>query len=47
MGKSKNFVYTTQQQNIGKAYDFIDSEYKAQDVTIFDIDATSFDFKSF
>ncbi len=26
----------------GKAYDFIDSEYKAQDVTLFDdIDATS------
>ncbi len=30
------------------AYDFIDSEYKAQDVTIFDdIDATSFGFQEF
>ncbi len=30
----------------GKAYDFIDSEYKAQDAIIFDdIDATSFGFQ--
>ncbi len=35
-----------QQQKHGKAYDFIDSEYKAQDVTIFD-DATSFGFQEF
>lgn len=47
-GKSKNFVYTAPTAKHGKAYDFIDSEYKAQDVTIFDdIDATSFGFQEF
>ncbi len=47
--KSKKFVYTVlQQQKHGRHIDFIDSEYKAQDVTIFDdIDAASFSFKSF
>ncbi len=41
MVKSKNFVYTAQQQNMVKTYDFIDSG-KAQTFTIFDdIDATS------
>ncbi len=34
-GKSKILFILAQQQNM-KAYDFIDSEYKAQDVTIFD-----------
>jgi adenylate kinase family enzyme len=47
-GKSPNFVYTAPTAKDGKTYDFIDSEYKAQDVTIFDdIDATSFGFQEF
>jgi hypothetical protein len=47
-GKSKNSIYTAPTAKDGKAYDFIDSEYKAQDVTIFDdIDATSFGFQEF
>ncbi len=46
-GKSKNFVYTAPTaKTCGRTYDFIDSECKAQDVTIFDdIDATCLDFK--
>ncbi len=40
-GKSINSIYTAPTAKDGKTYDFIDSEYKAQDVTIFDdIDAT-------
>ena len=47
-GKSKNSIYTAPTAKDGKVYDFIDSEYKAQDVTIFDdIDATSFGFQEF
>lgn len=47
-GKSKNSIYTAPTAKDGKTYDFIDSEYKAQDVTIFDdIDATSFGFQEF
>lgn len=47
-GKSPNFVYTAPTAKDGKTYDFIDSEYKAQDVTIFDdVDATSFGFQEF
>ena len=47
-GKSINSIYTAPTAKDGKTYDFIDSEYKAQDVTIFDdIDATSFGFQEF
>ncbi len=45
-GNLKILLYCSN-NSTGKAYDFIDSEYKAQDVTIFDIDATSFGFQEF
>lgn len=46
--KSINSIYTAPTAKDGKTYDFIDSEYKGQDVTIFDdVDATSFGFQEF
>ncbi len=45
-GKSINSIYTAPTVKDGKTYDLIDSEYKAQDVTIFDDISASFGFRS-